>query len=417
MEKDYTISVYLDKRRAKQNGKFPLKLTVFTSKPRGRKMYTTKFEFEEKEFEKTIDPTSRGKRKEIREEIDALVTVANNTAKKIQPFTFEAFEKRLFRSNGDTTKLNHHYKEVIQDFKNRKKISTASSYGLSEKSLEVFFSSQKKKYKNITFYDITKDVLNQYEDFMTDNGKSLATVSIYLRALRAIFNIAIAQGDIPANIYPFNRNNNDKKYKIPVVGGVKKALSKEQLGILFNAEPKNTEQEKAKDFWFFSYACNGINVKDIANLKYKDFDGDKFRFIRAKTKSTAKKIKAITVHLNDFTKAIIEKYGNPDKEPNSYVFDILNEKDSPSVKHKKLNNFNRFISQNIKKLCEANGLPTDVSAYWARHSFATNAIRNGASMEFIQESLGHENIQTTQNYIAGFDDETKKEFANSLMNF
>jgi site-specific recombinase XerD len=62
-------------------------------------------------------------------------------------------------------------------------------------------------------------------------------------------------------------------------------------------------------------------------------------------------------------------------------------------------------------------LPEQVSTYWARHSYATNAIRNGASMEFIQESLGQGNIKTTQNYIAGFDDDVKKEFSQTLMNF
>ncbi len=38
-------------------------------------------------------------------------------------------------------------------------------------------------------------------------------------------------------------------------------------------------------------------------------------------------------------------------------------------------------------------------------------------MEFIRESLGHSNLKTTQNYFAGFDDNTKKEFSNELMNF
>ena len=38
-------------------------------------------------------------------------------------------------------------------------------------------------------------------------------------------------------------------------------------------------------------------------------------------------------------------------------------------------------------------------------------------MEFIQESLGHKNIKTTQNYFAGFENDAKKEIAESLLNF
>jgi site-specific recombinase XerD len=44
-------------------------------------------------------------------------------------------------------------------------------------------------------------------------------------------------------------------------------------------------------------------------------------------------------------------------------------------------------------------------------------VRKGASMEFIQESLGHKDLSTTQSYFAGFDDESKKEFSKSLMDF
>jgi integrase/recombinase XerD len=71
--------------------------------------------------------------------------------------------------------------------------------------------------------------------------------------------------------------------------------------LLFESEPKTEEQKKAKAFWFFSYACNGMNFKDIANLKYKDIEGDVIKFHRAKTKRTKKKKDKTTVFLNDYT--------------------------------------------------------------------------------------------------------------------
>ena len=244
---------------------------------------------------------------------------------------------------------------------------------------------------------------------MLAKGNSPATVSIYLRALRAVFNRAISDNDIEPTVYPFGRGKRENsKYSIPTAGGVKKALSQNQLKAFFNSEPQTPEQQRAKDFWFFSYACNGINTKDIANLKFKNLEDDKFYFIREKTKSTAGKIKTITVYLNEFTKGIIEKYGNNDKEPNNYVFDIISLKDNAKTKHSKISNFNRSIGQHIKKICKANDLPEDTTMYWARHSFATNAVRNGATTEFIQESLGHDNIKTTQSYLNGFEDDVKR---------
>jgi integrase len=55
------------------------------------------------------------------------------------------------------------------------------------------------------------------------------------------------------------------------------------------------------------------------------------------------------------------------------------------------------------------------TTYTARHSFATVLKRSGASVEFISESLGHKNNQTTQNHLANFEDEEKKKWANMLL--
>jgi site-specific recombinase XerD len=63
------------------------------------------------------------------------------------------------------------------------------------------------------------------------------------------------------------------------------------------------------------------------------------------------------------------------------------------------------------------GLLENISYYWVRHSYATNAVRQGASMEYMQESLGHSDTKITQNYFAGFEEKAKKEIANKLMDF
>src|SRR5690606_17208599 len=103
--------------------------------------------------------------------------------------------------------------------------------------------------KRLEFKDITSQWLTEYEDNLIKNGKSKTTVGMYLRPLRAIFNTAISNNTIKADLYPFGK----RKYTIPTPKGVKKALPKEDLKTLFNGTPKTPEQQKAKDFWFFSY--------------------------------------------------------------------------------------------------------------------------------------------------------------------
>ena len=70
-----------------------------------------------------------------------------------------------------------------------------------------------------------------------------------------------------------------------------------------------------------------------------------------------------------------------------------------------------------KRFAEHHNINGDISTYWARHSFATNAIRKGASMEFVSEALSHSDLKTTQNYFAGFEDSSKKELMDSSMDF
>ncbi len=252
-----------------------------------------------------------------------------------------------------------------------------------------------------------------YEHFMLSNGKSKTTIGIYLRPVSHLFNNAIEQKDISQEYYPFGKN----KYVIPKGGGVKKALSRDQLKILFDSKPKTPQQEKAKDFWFLSYALHGMNIQDIANLTFSNLKNDRIEFIRAKTKDRTNGSKQITTFLNDVSREIITKYQNKDNSPANYVFSIIDEGMNPSEIKSKVKLFTRFINQHLKKLAKANELPEDISTYWARHTFATNSVNQGASLEFMREALGHTDLKTTQSYFAGFTDETKKDFAQTLFNF
>ena len=417
MEQIYFISIYLDTRRAKSNNKYPVKLRVFTKVPRKQKLYPTIFEYSEKEFESIWNTTKpRRENIEFREELLAIQTKANNIAKELDSFTFEQFERKLFRRTGDGTNIEYLYNQKIEHYNKLEQIGTASSYDSSKKSIQKFIEkTTNQSFKLLSLYDITTDWLKSYEFFMTKtDGKRPGTVGVYLRPLRALFNTAIAENEINKDYYPFGK----RKFQIPATRNKKKALSNEQLKVLFHSNPKIVQQEKAKDFWFFSYACNGINMKDIALLKYKDIKDDKIELYRAKTKLTSKaNLKSIVIYLNDFSKEIIEKYGKDDKQPDSFIFDIIDSKTKPKDIKINVNNFTRLVSQHIKNLCKANGLPTEISTNWARHSFATNSVRNGASLEFMRESLGHSDLKTTMGYFAGFEDETKKEFAKQLMNF
>ena len=416
MEREYSINVFLDTRRELKNHKYPVKLRVFTPYPRKQKLYQTDFQFSEKEFESIWETQKpRNEVKPARAEIQSVLDKAEKVAKELEIFTFEEFERVLLQKSGERENVFSQYDTFIKQYQHNKQIGTASSYDLSKKSIINFLKDTKgQEPELLRFREINPQWLSSYERFMTGKGKSQATIGIYLRPLRAIFNTAIANGTIKQSIYPFGR----RKYEIPLPKAVKKALSREQLKQLFETTPRTPEQTKAKDFFFFLFNTAGMNVKDMARLKYENLQGDTLVYIREKTKRTSKTNQTpVVVYLNDYSKEIISKYGNPDKKPKNYIFDIYTPGMTEAQQFRKSQNFTRVINLAIKKLATENGLPGEISTYWSRHSFATNAIRSGASLEQVSQALNHKNTLTTKGYFAGFETDAMRELTANLMNF
>jgi site-specific recombinase XerD len=400
------VNLYLDTRRKKDNGSFPVKIRVYDGTTKKARLYTTDFDLSEITFNRIFFPDKdqrlRKEETQIREDLESLKAYYSEKVKGLNSFTFEAFEKSMEIKSGDLLDAFFHFDAYIKDLKESDRIGTALSYELSKKSLIGFIKAKtEKEPKKLLFQDITVKFLNDYETWMTGKEKNntLTTVGIYLRGLRVVFNRV-------------------KRYEIPASSNTKKAFDSDQLKTLFQVKAETPEQEKARDFWFFSFVCNGMNMKDILHLKWKNIDDSQIIFVREKTKRTKKaNSRPIQVPLTDFAKTFIAKYGTKEKESNGFIFPMLNERMTAEKQHFEKLKFIRFVNQHIKHLAKANGLTGNISTYWARHSFATNAIRKGASLELLGEMLDHSEPRTTLNYLAGFEDKTKKELLESITDF
>ena len=308
----------------------------------------------------------------------------------------------------------------ISEMKEEGRIGNADTYQCAVNSLKKFRNSY-----GLTFGQITPDFLKKYEKWMLNppvtkadpepKPKSITTVGIYLRPLKAIFNIAIEAEIIDRTHYPFGKN----RYQIPSGRNVKKALTLEEVGKIVKAETvEGSTADWAKDMWYFSYLCNGMNIKDISRLMYENINGDRAVFIRAKTERTTKKdLKPVTVILLPEALNIIEKWGNKPVSPKSYVFPILKGGESAEREKQLQKQATQVINRHVKAIAKAKEIESKVTTYTARHSFATILKRSGAPVEFISESLGHGDLKTTENYLDSFEDETKREWAQNLTNF
>ncbi len=412
---DCSITIYHDQRIKRNSGIYIVKLRVLSPSLGVTKMYSTNYKMTPEDFELARSNKPKGKYIQLSIELNKLLSRACEVAKSIIPFSFEKFEKEMFSEPRNKANVFDAFKYAIDDNRSHGRIGNADNYQNSLNSLKKFNSTLKTKNNNVLlFTEITPDWLQRYEEFMKNNGKSTTTVSMYLRALRAIFNTAITNGDISNKIYPFGKEKT--KYKIAKVRKVKKSLKQDELKKLFEAEG-SPERTRAKDFFFFSYNCSGMNFKDIANLKYNQIDGNRLKFFRKKTESTTSEQTEISVYLTAFAHDVIKKYGNPDLKPNSFVFNIINENMTAEQKQVAIKNFTRSVNQGLKKLAKVVGIDENISTYYARHSFSTNAIKSGASMELVSEQLGHADLKTTQNYFSGFEDDSIEDLTKKLMNF
>lgn len=428
------LSIYHDTRRAKagdpaarkqpvngaptepaqkDKGIYPVKLRVYHSGT--TRLYPTGIDLAQEDFKRSYGAERpRGEHQELKIKISSHLTRAQDILDEMGAFTFEKFERRLLRPSGAGGDVFYHYRSKVTQLKAEESIKTASTYELSQKSLSKFLAARGQRSDRLTFDMVTPRFLNEYERWMQGEGKGLTTVSMYVRALRTLFNDAIREGDVDKDLYPFKKG----LYDVPAGRNVKKALSKADLKKLLEYPTDDIYILKARDFWFFSYQCNGMNVRDICELRFGDLQSEKFTFIRTKTRRTTKsKQRVITVIRTPYVDTIINRYGNKPASPETYVFPVLTPGMSAQEKVRKVEALTRFINQHMKRLAKLAGVDEGISTYYARHSFATVAVQNGASLEYIQDSFGHGSIATTMNYWKGFDDEVKKELAGKLMEF
>lgn len=403
--------MYHDTRRSKKNGKFPLKLRVFTLEPKMQKLYSTIFEFTKDEYSNIFESQKpRSENKLIRQKVQALESKAESIAESIIPFDFDLFEKKLLNKQQTKLTVFDYFEEVVSSKKVLESISTSEKYESAKVSF-MNYRNEKDIKGSFLFKHITVDFLKDYENHYLKKGYSKATIGIYTRNLRAVYRLAIKDGAANIESYPFGSD----KYKIPTSNKVNKALSEEQIIKIWNTIVTDKNEAKAKDFWLFSYFCYGMNVKDICNLKHTDLHGSYFTYVRAKTKNTVRDEISKRVHITNNIKDIIDRY----KDLNSpYVFGLINEKDSAKQKHDKIKAFNRFINKYFRRVVIASGLDEqfaiEIGTYHARHSFATISVRKGNSLELISEILHDGNLQTTQQYLNSFPKESFAKLSETL---
>jgi integrase/recombinase XerD len=439
-----TISIILDTRRIKKSNKYPVKLRVTCD--RIPEYYQTVFDLAKDEYDKLSASRISNELQSIRDKLKDIERTAENAVIVLSPFNFTDFETDFIQNNSlfrqrkskpllqvpcknefDYSLFHKKFSILLEDYSipgniffsylnfikkilREGRISSAMYYHCSYVSLKKFRG-------NVRFAEVTVSFLREYESWLNNQNISKTTMGMYIRPLRAIFNEAIEDGIIKKEkCYPFGR----RKYRIPASKNTKKALDLADVKKIYyyECDPKNESEQKAKDYWLFSYFGNGMNPKDIACLKYKNIHDEYIVFERSKTERALRSDpKPITVFINEDMKVIIKRWGNKDISPNNYIFPVMDIGISPLRQYELMQLFIHLINDWMKHILKNLGINKKGTTYVARHTFSTVLKRSGASTEYIQEALGHSDIKTTENYLDSFDKEIKKEYASRLTSF
>jgi integrase len=386
---------------------YPVKLRVTFN--RKQKYYTTELSMSIANFDVVTGKNPKGKFKDWKLELDGLEQKANAIIEDLTVFDFDIFKKKLVSKQMVRGDVYAYYDQMIEEYRIKGKPGTASNYSSSKKSLQEFK-------KTLLFYEVTVDFLERYESFMLKQKKSISTVGIYLRPLRSVINHAIANEVLSKGFnYPFG-STAKRKYSIPTSKNIKKALSKSELELIFKLKPElNSPTDKALDFWKFSFLANGMNMKDVANLRYKDINRDKLKFVRAKTKDTNHSVTPISIGLTVPLKEIIAKWGNSDKTPTNYIFPILTEDITADKEKALIHQFIKTTNKYMKRVAESLNINVPCTTYYARHSFSTTVKRLGYNTSVISEMLGHSSETTTKAYLDSMEDDIQMEIANAII--
>lgn len=283
----------------------------------------------------------------------------------------------------------------ISQLRTEKRIGNTRPYIIAKNKFGKFTGGE------ISFREVTNELLVEYLNSLKKAGLSYNSIKNYIRTLQALYNFAIKEKNIIPNIDPFKNiglSTIEKKV-------THRALNAMEIETIKAYSPTSKEC-LALDIWLFSYYNRGINIKDIAHLTKDNVRGGVITYQRKKTH------KNYIQQLHPASLPILERQANT----SNFLFPIL--KGVELENENKVYNRVVRVTQNTNNILRAIGeklnLSLPLTTYVARHSYATQLLRNGTNVALISQALGHSSMVVTQTYLAAFDNSELSKLENLL---
>ena len=242
--------------------------------------------------------------------------------------------------------------------------------------------------KDLTFSQMTADMMEMYQAWLWNRGVGQNTVSFYLRTLRTLHHKAVEAGQATSNdIFAHVQTAN--------VRTAKRAISVKDIRKIEKLELQiGSSIDKARDLFLLSFYLRGMAFVDMAFLKKSDLKCGMVSYNSRKTHQN------LNIEWIKPMQAIIDKYAEQTKD-SPYMLPILTGKEtSPYTQYRKVEYNTNY---NLKKIGKMIGLKIPLTTYVARHTWASIALHMNIPIATISEGMGHNSYKTTQIYLESID--------------
>lgn len=268
--------------------------------------------------------------------------------------------------------MNHYEQEINLYFELKgTPDSSRESYLRRMQAFIKFMQKRDKCMQDTTDSDIQQYILHLKQE----KGLSAGTINNYISAIRFFHTHILLKEWNPNKIPRMTRIR-----KFPVVP------PKQDVLTLLN----RTTNLKHKAMLVLLYG-SGLRVGEVAKLKIQDICSKSMRVRVDNAKHNTNRYSILSEVALDVLRKYFRAYFPPQSyKPDDWLFSGQTKSEHITVK---------TIKNTMIKLRSRLQLDSTISAHTLRHCFATHALEDGVDPVFIQQMLGHKNLQTTLTYL------------------
>ena len=299
--------------------------------------------------------------------------------------TPEKLRQDLDLELGKSTEVTETFTAVAKAMGNdvgRSRQWTASGYD----KLQALIKKVEGYSADTTISQITEEWLSGWVTYLSLDCKlNNSTVIGYVKRIQAVLRYSDRHG------YPCDRGALDYRPGLKTVDKQIIFLEWDELMTVLNAELPYPYLEKARDLFCIS-SFTGLRYSDLQKLTPADITDDCITFVTQKTTDT------LHIELNDYSRALLAKYGNR----------------PPQLSNQKYNNYIKEVGLHCgittpMKIVRIRAGKREEKTYpkWqlltthaGRRTFISNALMMGIPVETVMKWTGHKNYEAMKPYIA-----------------